>query len=55
MNTILRTFSITSAKRLVLWPAVLAALVLVAAACGSDLEPIATPTVPPASADPGMG
>ena len=54
MNTILRTFSIASAKRLVLWPAVLAALVLLAAGCGSDPEPTATPTTPPFSADPGM-
>jgi mono/diheme cytochrome c family protein len=54
MDTILRTFSITSASCLVLWPAVLAALVLLAVACGGDLEPTATSTVPPANADPGM-
>jgi mono/diheme cytochrome c family protein len=54
MNTILRTFSIASANRLVLWPAVLAALVLLAAACGSDPEPTATPNTPPSNADPGM-
>lgn len=54
MNTILRTFSNASAKRLVLWPAVLAALVLLASACGSDPEPTAMPTTPPSSTDPGM-
>ena len=54
MNTILRTFSIASANRLVLWPAVLPALVLLAAACGSDPEPTATPNTPPSNADPGM-
>lgn len=49
-----RTFSIASAKRLVLWPAALAVLVLLAVACGSDPEPTAMPTTPPSSADPGM-